>query len=327
MQQRSFVVAFLRFRKNCPPPLRFITKTKGDGEQMNFGQLITAMVTPFDEQGEIDFEATRNLINHLITTGSDGLVVAGTTGESPTLTQAEKITLFKFTVEVVNGRVPVIAGTGSNSTRESIELTQQAEAVGVNGIMLVVPYYNKPCQEGMFQHFKAIAESTYLPIMLYNIPGRSAVNMTAETTIRLANIPNIIAVKEASGDLDAMAEIIESTPENFALYSGDDSLTLPLLAIGGTGIVSVAAHVIGLEMKTMMTHFENGHNQEAAKLHRELLPVMNELFAAPNPSPVKAALNFQGVPVGGVRLPMLPLAGAQLESLKQVLTRPEALTL
>lgn len=294
---------------------------------MNFGQLITAMVTPFDEQGEIDFEATHKLINHLIATGSDGLVVAGTTGESPTLTQEEKLKLFKYTVEVVNGRVPVIAGTGSNNTRESIELTKQAEKTGVDGIMLVVPYYNKPCQEGMFQHFKVIAESTYLPIMLYNIPGRSAVNMLAETTIRLANIPNIIAVKEASGDLDMMADIIENTPEHFALYSGDDSLTLPVLAIGGAGIVSVAAHVIGPEMELMMTYFKKGRNQEAAKLHRELVPLMNELFAAPNPSSVKAALNIQGIAVGGVRLPMLPLAGAQLDSLKKVLKTPEAITL
>lgn len=307
------------FQDTLPSTSMFWIKTKGDGEQMNFGQLITAMVTPFDEQGEIDFIATRNLINHLLENGSDGLVVAGTTGESPTLTQKEKVNLFEFTVQVVAGRVPVIAGTGSNNTRESIELTQQAEAAGVDGIMLVVPYYNKPSQEGMYQHFKVIAESTSLPIMLYNIPGRSSVNMSSETIIRLATIPNIVAVKEASGNLDAMADIIENTPSNFALYSGDDGLTLPVLSIGGAGVVSVSAHVIGPEMKTMIGYFNNGRLREAATLHRRMLPIMKELFSAPNPSPVKAALNLEGVTVGGVRLPMLPLNDVQMSSLNRVL--------
>ena len=219
---------------------------------MNFGQIVTAMVTPFDENGEIDFQATRNLINHLIANGSDGLVVAGTTGESPTLSNEEKVQLFRFTVEVVNGRVPVIAGTGSNNTRESIELTMRAEDVGVDGIMLVAPYYNNPCQEGLYQHFKTIAEATSLPIMLYNIPGRSVVNISVETVVRLSKIPNIVSIKEASGDLDAMAEIIDHTPEGFSLYSGDDALTIPVLSIGGTGVVSVSSHVIGNEMQTMI---------------------------------------------------------------------------
>ncbi len=307
------------FQDTLPSTSMFWIKTKGDGEQMNFGQLITAMVTPFDEQGEIDFIATRNLINHLLENGSDGLVVAGTTGESPTLTQKEKVDLFEFTVRVVAGRVPVIAGTGSNNTRESIELTQQAEAAGVDGIMLVVPYYNKPSQEGMYQHFKVIAESTALPIMLYNIPGRSSVNMCPETIIRLATIPNIVAVKEASGNLDAMADIIENTSADFALYSGDDGLTLPVLSIGGAGVVSVSAHVIGPEMKTMISHFKHGRIREASTLHRRMLPIMKELFAAPNPSPVKAALNLEGIAVGGVRLPMLPLTDVQLNSLNRVL--------
>ncbi|WOV83029.1 4-hydroxy-tetrahydrodipicolinate synthase [Sporosarcina jeotgali] len=286
---------------------------------MNFGQLITAMVTPFDEQGEIDFPAARNLINHLIENGSDALVVAGTTGESPTLTNEEKVNLFEFTVQVAGGRFPVIAGTGSNNTRESIQLTQQAEAAGVDGIMLVTPYYNKPSQEGMYQHFKTIAQASSLPIMLYNIPGRSSVNMSPDTIIRLADIPNIVAVKEASGDLDAMADIIEHTPADFALYSGDDGLTLPVLSIGGAGVVSVSAHIIGPEMKTMMSHFNSGRIREASTLHRRMLPIMKELFAAPNPSPVKAALNLEGVAVGGVRLPMLPLTDVQLSSLNRVL--------
>lgn len=286
---------------------------------MNFGQVLTAMVTPFDENGEIDFQATKNLINYLIANGTDGLVVSGTTGESPTLTEEEKVKLFKFTVDVVNGRVPVIAGTGSNNTKGSIELTILAEDVGVDGIMLVAPYYNNPSQEGLYQHFKTISEVTSLPIILYNVPGRSVVNISAETVIRLSKIPNIVSIKEASGDLDAMVEIITHTPEDFSLYSGDDGLTIPVLSIGGTGVISVASHVIGNEMQTMIEHFKSGNIQEAAKDHRRLLPIMKALFAAPNPSPVKAALNLKGIPVGGVRLPMIPLNDEQLSSLQQAL--------
>ncbi|KAA0942085.1 4-hydroxy-tetrahydrodipicolinate synthase [Sporosarcina sp. ANT_H38] len=293
---------------------------------MNFGQILTAMVTPFDEHGEIDFQATKNLINYLIANGTDGLVVSGTTGESPTLTEQEKINLFKFTVEVVNGRIPVIAGTGSNNTRESIELTKLAEDVGVDGIMLVSPYYNNPSQEGLYQHFKTIAEVTSLPIILYNIPGRSVVNIAAETVIRLSKTPNIVAIKEASGNLDAMVEIINHTPEGFSLYSGDDGLTIPILSIGGIGVISVASHVLGNEMQTMIGHFKSGNIQEAAREHRRLLPMMKALFAAPNPSPVKAALNLNGIPVGGVRLPMIPLNDEQLRTLQQVLNIQEKVT-
>lgn len=293
---------------------------------MNFGQVLTAMVTPFDENGEIDFQATKNLINYLIANGTDGLVVSGTTGESPTLTEEEKVKLFKFTVDVVNGRVPVIAGTGSNNTKGSIELTILAEDVGVDGIMLVAPYYNNPSQEGLYQHFKTISEVTSLPIILYNVPGRSVVNISAETVIRLSKIANIVSIKEASGDLDAMVEIITHTPEDFSLYSGDDGLTIPVLSIGGTGVISVASHVIGNEMQTMVEHFKSGNIQEAAKDHRRLLPIMKALFAAPNPSPVKAALNLKGIPVGGVRLPMIPLNDEQLSSLQQALNIHEKVT-
>ena len=293
---------------------------------MNFGQILTAMVTPFDKNEEIDFPATKNLIHYLIANGTEGLVVSGTTGESPTLTEEEKIKLFKFTVEVVNGRVPVIAGTGSYNTKESIRLTRLAEEAGVDGIMLVAPYYNKPSQEGLYQHFKTIAEVTSLPVMLYNIPGRSVVNISVETVIRLSKIPNIVSIKEASGDLDAMAEIIDHTPEGFSLYSGDDGLTIPVLSIGGIGVVSVASHVIGNEMQTMIGNFKSGNVQEAAKEHRRLLPIMKALFAAPNPSPVKAALNLNGIPVGGVRLPMIPLNDEQQSTLQQVLHIQEKVT-
>lgn len=287
---------------------------------INFGQVVTAMVTPFNEHGDIDFEATRNLIEHLLANGTDSLVVSGTTGESPTLTTAEKVDLFKFVVQVVNGRVPIIAGTGSNNTRESVELTRLAEDVGVDGVMLVAPYYNKPCQEGMFQHFQTIAVATSLPVMLYNVPGRTTVNIAVDTVVRLAAIPNIVAIKEASGNLEAMAEIIEQTPAGFSLYSGDDGLTIPVLAIGGVGVVSVASHIIGNEMQTMIQNFKMGNVKEAASEHRSLLPVMNALFAAPNPSPLKAALNLKGIQVGGVRLPMIPLNDEQLHALQRTLS-------
>ncbi|WP_144554946.1 4-hydroxy-tetrahydrodipicolinate synthase [Bacillus sp. X1(2014)] len=286
---------------------------------MNFGQVLTAMVTPFDQNGEVDFNAVRRLVDYLIDNGTDGLVVAGTTGESPTLTTDEKIALFKAVVVAAKGRVPVIAGTGSNNTRASISLTKQAEETGVDGIMLVAPYYNKPSQEGMYQHFKAIAESTSLPVMLYNIPARSVVNISPETIVRLSQIENIVAVKEASGNLDDMAAIISQTPSDFTLYSGDDSLTLPVLAIGGAGVVSVASHIIGNEMQEMINHFKNGRVQEAAHSHRQLLPLMKALFTAPNPAPVKAALNMSGVQVGGLRLPLLPLSHEEERVLQEVL--------
>ncbi|MGO0061491.1 4-hydroxy-tetrahydrodipicolinate synthase [Brevibacillus fluminis] len=286
---------------------------------MYFGQVLTAMVTPFDQNGDVDFDATRTLVNDLLENGTDGLVVAGTTGESPTLSTEEKVELFKLVVDVVGGRVPVIAGTGSNNTRASISVTKQAEAIGVDGIMLVAPYYNKPSQEGMYQHFKAVAESTSLPVMLYNIPGRSVVNMSVETIVRLSRIPNIVAIKEANGNLDAMAEVISQTPSDFTLYSGDDSLTLPVLSIGGAGVVSVASHIIGNEMQEMINLFKNGKMQEAAAAHRKLLPIMKALFAAPSPSPVKAALNLKGINVGGVRLPMVPLTVEETNALQSVL--------
>jgi 4-hydroxy-tetrahydrodipicolinate synthase len=286
---------------------------------MNFGQILTAMVTPFDQNGEVDFNATRALVNYLIANGTDGLVIAGTTGESPTLTTEEKVALFKFVVEVVDGRIPVIAGTGSNNTKASISLTSLAEEAGVDGIMLVVPYYNKPSQEGLFQHFKAIAESTRLPVMLYNIPGRSVVNMSVETIVRLSKIDNIVSIKEASGNLDAMSDIISQTPNDFTLYSGDDGLTLPVLAIGGTGIISVASHIIGNEMQEMINNFKNGNLQDAASAHRRLLPIMKALFSAPNPTPVKAALNMTGINVGGVRLPLVPINDAEKKALESIL--------
>ncbi|WP_375162828.1 4-hydroxy-tetrahydrodipicolinate synthase [Rossellomorea sp. SC111] len=286
---------------------------------MNFGRVSTAMVTPFDRKGNIDFTKTTQLIHYLIENGSDSLVVAGTTGESPTLTKEEKIALFRHVVKVVNGRIPVIAGTGSNNTHASIELTKKAEEAGVDAIMLVAPYYNKPSQEGMYQHFKVIAESTSLPVMLYNIPGRSSVNVSPETIIRLSKIVNIVAVKEASGDLDSMTEIISHTTDDFKLYSGDDGLTLPVLSIGGAGIVSVASHVIGNEMQEMVSAFLGGNLIHSAQLHQKLLPIMKGLFTSPNPTPVKTALQMKGLDVGSVRLPLIPLTEVERAKLSHLL--------
>ncbi|TYR77878.1 4-hydroxy-tetrahydrodipicolinate synthase [Rossellomorea vietnamensis] len=277
------------------------------------------MVTPFDNKGNIDFPKTTLLVNYLIENGSDSLVVGGTTGESPTLSQEEKLALFRHVVKAVNGRVPVVAGTGSNNTYASVEFTKKAVETGIDAIMVVVPYYNKPSQEGMYQHFKTIAEATELPVMLYNVPGRAVAKIAPETVIRLSEISNITAVKEASGDLDAMTEIIANTPDDFLLYSGDDGLTLPILSIGGTGVVSVASHVIGNEMQEMIKVFLEGSVREASKLHGRLLPVMNGLFAAPSPAPVKTALQFRGMDVGSVRLPLIPLTEEERTQLAAVL--------
>lgn len=272
-----------------------------------FGRLVTAMVTPFNEQLQIDFEKTERLIDHLIANGTTGIVLSGTTGESPTLSRAEKLELFRHVVAYAKGKCHIIAGTGSNDTASSIEFTQAVQSIGVDAVMVVAPYYNKPSQEGLYAHFKALAESTDLPVMLYNVPGRSVVNMTAETTLRLAQLPNVVCIKEASGNLGQMAQIIEHAPEGFELYSGDDSLTLPILSIGGVGIVSVASHVVGKQMTEMMDAFFQGKHAEAASIHRKLMPVFEGLFAYPSPGPTKVALEKLGVAVGGVRLPLVEL--------------------
>lgn len=272
---------------------------------MEIGRISTAMVTPFSKSGAIDFDKTALLIEHLIANGTDSLVVCGTTGESPTLTAVEKEELLSFTINTVNKRIPVIAGTGSNSTAESIENTKMADRIGADGIMLVTPYYNNTDQQGLYAHFSTIAAETKLPILLYNIPGRSVINMLPETTISLSKINNIRAVKEASGNLEQMAEIITGTDENFSVYSGDDGLTLPLLSIGGSGVVSVASHVVGSEMQKMIAAFDAGRTKEAAAMHRAFIPLFGALFASPNPVPVKYALQKHNIDTGGVRLPLV----------------------
>jgi 4-hydroxy-tetrahydrodipicolinate synthase len=274
-----------------------------------FGQVLTAMVTPFEPEGEIDEPGVSRLVNFLIDNGSDGIVVCGTTGESPSLSHAEKIRLFKLVRKTVGSRGSVIAGTGGNDTRASIELTREAAELGVDAALLVVPPYNKPSQEGLYQHFRAIAESVpQLKCILYNVPGRTAQNMEAKTTVRLArDVSNIVAVKEASGNLIQCAEIVANAPESFCLYSGDDGLTLPILAVGGVGVVSVTAHLVGRDMKQMHAAFFAGNHPEAIALNGKMLPIVHACFqpTTPSPAPLKAALNFLGIQVGGLRLPLV----------------------
>lgn len=282
---------------------------------MDFGKLLTAMVTPFDQAGYLNFEKTTELVEYLINNGTEGLVVAGTTGESPTLTPEEKLDLFRHVVKVVDKRVPVIAGAGSNDTRHDMEFAREAETTGVDGLLLVTPYYNKPNQEGIYHHFGSIAENTNLPIMLYNIPGRSVVNIDVDTVVRLSKIGNIVSIKESSGDLDAISYIIEQTEAGFSVYSGDDSMTLPILSVGGQGVVSVASHVLGNEMLEMIEAFISGNINRSATLHRKLLPAMRGLFMAPSPTPVKEALKIKGMDTGNVRLPLVELSAEERERL------------
>ncbi|WP_310829054.1 4-hydroxy-tetrahydrodipicolinate synthase [Paenibacillus pedocola] len=276
---------------------------------MDFGRLITAMVTPFDGDGEINWEATSRLVDYLIEEQkSEALVVCGTTGESPTLTEEEKLQLFSYVLKKADGRCKIIAGTGSNSTRHSIHLTKEAEKLGVDGVLLVVPYYNKPNQEGLYQHFSAIAADTSLPCILYNVPSRTSVSMSAATTLRLAEIPNIVATKECVS-VDQITLIATSCPDDFHVYSGDDSAGLATLAVGGHGIISVASHVIGAQMSEMINAFLSGDVQRAGAKHRQLFPVFKGLFECPqplpNPAAVKYALGLRGIDVGSVRLPLV----------------------
>lgn len=288
---------------------------------MDLGKVITAMVTPIHpEKDKVCKKRIHHLVNHLIANGSDGLVVAGTTGESPTLSHDEKIKLFRQVIETNAGRAKLIAGTGSNNTAETISFTKEvAELGGIDAVLVVAPYYNKPNQDGLYAHFVAVAEASDLPVVIYNIPGRSVVNIEPETIIRLAKLPNIVGVKESSGNLDNISKIIAETPEDFLVYSGDDSLTLPILAVGGDGVISVASHVVGKEMQEMIQAFARGEVQKAASIHRSLLPIMNGLFAVPNPAPTKYLLNQQGISVGPVRLPLVDLNAEQGTKLQAIL--------
>ncbi|KYO67263.1 4-hydroxy-tetrahydrodipicolinate synthase [Thermovenabulum gondwanense] len=270
---------------------------------MDFGKVITAAVTPFDDELKVDYDAFQKLIDYLIENGSDSIVVSGTTGESPTLTDEEKLKLYRAAVEVSGQRAKIIAGTGSNNTEKSIELSIKAQELGVDGLLLVAPYYNKPTQEGLYRHFKMIAESVKIPCMLYNVPGRTSVNIEPETVARLSEVKNIVALKDAGGNLDKTS-LTKILAPKIDIYSGDDSMTLPMLSIGAKGVVSVASHIAGKEIKEMIESFERGELKKALDLHLKLFDLFKTLFIITNPIPVKEALNQMGIKVGGLRPPL-----------------------
>jgi len=289
---------------------------------VKFGRVLTAMITPFKEDGSVNYGVAEQLAVYLADRGTDSLVLCGTTGESPTMTWDEEYELFRVVQKAVAGKAKVIAGAGSNSTGEAIAATQKAAKLGLDGCLQVVPYYNKPPQEGLYNHFRAIAQSApELPIMLYNIPGRTGQNMLPETVARLAQIPNIVAVKEASGNLDQASQIRCLTPPEFAIYSGDDSLTLPMLAVGGSGVVSVASHLVGEQLQQMIKAFESGQVQVATQIHLQLFDLFKALFLTTNPIPVKTALKLQGWDVGSTRPPLCDPPIEVTQKLKDVLSQ------
>jgi 4-hydroxy-tetrahydrodipicolinate synthase len=285
------------------------------------GRLLTAMVTPFKENGDVDYEQAKKLALALLDSGSEGLVVVGTTGESPTLVHEEESRLFKEIKAVVGDRGAVIAGTGSNSTAEAIAATRDAEKIGVDACLLVVPYYNKPSQEGLYQHFKAIANSTKLPCIVYNVPSRTVTNMAAETVVRLSQISNIIGLKEASGNMEQVAAVISNARKDFLVWSGNDSDTFNLMALGGYGIISVASHLVGLQIKDQIDKFLAGKIAESAAIHRNLMPLVNALFIVSNPVPVKYALNQVGFRVGKPRLPLVEPDEKSANTIKETLKK------
>ncbi len=278
------------------------------------------MVTPFSESGGVDYAMAEKLASHLVNNGSDALVICGTTGESPTLSWVEEHDLFRAVQNAVGTKAKIIGGTGSNSTSEAIAATKKAEALGLDGSLQVVPYYNKPPQEGLYQHYRAIAEACPdIPLMLYNVPGRTSCNLAPETVIRLAEIENIVAIKEASGNLDQAAEIRCHLDNSFEIYSGDDSLTLPLMSIGAQGVVSVASHLVGKQIQSMIQAFTSGQTQEAIAIHLKLFPLFKTLFCTTNPIPVKTALILQGWNLGSFRHPLCPLPPHLTKQLTQIM--------
>ena len=270
------------------------------------GRLLTAMVTPFDDKGAVNYKQARKLALALLNSGSDGLVVAGTTGECPTLSREEKLRLFSEVKAAVGKKGTVVAGTGSYNTKESVELTKEAERIGVDAVLLVVPYYNKPTQQGLKEHFKAIANGTNLPCILYNVPSRTITSLSAETVIELSRVDNIVGLKEANSDLVHMARILDGVKKDFLLYSGNDSDTFPIVSIGGYGVISVASHLVGVQIGDMIAKAVGGKLSRAAAIHRNLLPLVNALFVVSNPIPIKYALNSVGFHVGKPRLPLTP---------------------
>ncbi len=293
-----------------------------DGRSL--GRLITAMVTPFDASGQIDWDGVDRLVAHLVETGSEGIVVTGTTGEAPTLSHKEKLNLYRRVVGLVKGKAKVIAGTGTYDTAESTELTKEAEDCGVDAILLVCPYYNRPNQEGLFRHFQTIARATSLPVIIYNIPSRTGRNIEAATILRLATeVPNIVGVKEASGDMKQVADICASAPPGFAVWSGNDEDTFHLMALGGIGVISVVSHICGPECRQLIEAMERNDLAVARKLHFALMPLIRALFppTSPNPAPIKAALNLIGICVGGPRLPLVECNEKEKEAIRSALKK------
>ncbi len=288
---------------------------------MTYPTVITAMVTPFTANSKIDFIATQKLVNHLIDTGTDGILVCGTTGESPTLTEQEKLDLLKCVQETAQKRVAVIMGVGSNCTNGTVSFLEKVNAYKPDMILSVVPYYNKPSQEGIYQHFSVVAQATNIPIILYNIPGRTGINMAPVTVARLVkDYQNIVAIKQSCADMDAVSTLKQVCPADFIIYSGDDSLTLPMLSLGANGVVSVASHVVGLKLKKMIEAFSQGNTKLAQETHQELFPIFKGLFMAPNPTPVKKALVLKGIlPNDNVRLPLVPITDQETSELTKIL--------
>jgi len=285
------------------------------------GRLLTAMVTPFDAKGAVNYEQAKKLALALLDSGSDGVVVAATTGESPTLVREEEARLFTEVKSALGGRGSIIAYTGSNSTTEAVAATKAAEKIGVDGCLSVVPYYNKPNQEGIYQHFKAIAENTSLPIIMYNIPGRVVIKMTVETIVRLSRIDNIVGVKEASGDMGLVAHTLNNAGKDFRIWSGNDNDTFAIMALGGYGTIGVATHLVGKQIKQMMDYILNSKIAEAAAIHRHLLPLVDALFIEPNPAPMKYALNHLGFNVGKPRLPLVEVSEKTAAIIKETLKK------
>lgn len=286
-----------------------------------FGRLLTAMVTPFNADGSVNYEKAADLAEWLINNGSDGLVVAGSTGEAATMSAEEKLELFRVVVNRINKRVPVIAGSGSNNTADSVKMTKMAEAMGVDGALIVGPYYNKPTQEGFYQHFAAVAQSTGLPIIVYNVPGRTASNISPAIVARLAaDFENIVAIKEAAGNVAQVAELYSVLPEEFTIYSGDDGLIIPFMSVGATGLISVLSNIGGGILQDVMQAYEDGRVREAAKLNARMVPLANAMFIETNPIPVKAAVTLvTGIDAGQPRLPLTPMEPANKAKMVAVL--------
>jgi 4-hydroxy-tetrahydrodipicolinate synthase len=288
---------------------------------IDFGNVITAMVTPFDKKGDVDYKKAIELANYLIDHGTDTILLAGTTGESPTLTHEEEYQLFKKIKSEIGTKALIMAGTGSNCTKTAMNATRKAEECGIDAVLQVVPYYNKPSQEGLYQHFSTIATHTKLPIMLYNIPGRSSAKLEVETIQRLAGVKNIVSIKEASGSVDIIKQLRAALPEKFKIYSGDDALTLSFLEAGAVGVVSVASHCVGIQLQEMVSFYHQEEYIEAEKINKKLKPLFDVLFITSNPVPVKAALRLMGMDVGSVRLPLVEANELEVNQINDVLAR------